>query len=79
MQNVPHQHKAPVLNSPLTIDQYAQQVADCDGLCAITDDMLQTEPDLMRCVTCPFCKETVNAILTATTISCPACKVTVQR
>ncbi|HTE57586.1 MAG TPA: hypothetical protein VK694_02495 [Verrucomicrobiae bacterium] len=63
----------------LTKEHYEQQVADCDGLCIITDDMLAARPDLMRCVTCPFCKEVVNAILTPTTISCPKCEVTVNR
>jgi hypothetical protein len=63
----------------LTVEHYHQQVADCDGLCVITDEMLEASPNLMRCVTCPFCKQIVNAILTPTTISCPECEVTVNR
>jgi hypothetical protein len=63
----------------MTKEQYEQHVADCDGLCVITDHMLEEQPDLMRCVTCPFCKQTVDAILTPTSISCPKCKVTVKR
>lgn len=63
----------------LTKEHYEHQAAECDGLCAITDHMLEQEPDLMRCVTCPFCKESVDAILTPATISCPKCKVTVKR
>ena len=63
----------------LTKEMYEAQVADCDGLCVITDDMLEQTPDLMQCVTCPFCKIVVNAILTKTTITCPECKVTVSR
>jgi hypothetical protein len=63
----------------LTKAQYEQKIAECDGLCVVTDDMLTRTPDLMLCVTCPFCKEVVNAILTGTSISCPKCKVTVDR
>ncbi len=63
----------------LSKEQYKQQQADCDGLCDITDEMLAQEPDLMRCVTCPFCKQTVDAILTPTTISCPKCYIVVSR
>lgn len=62
----------------LTKEQYEQQVADCDGLCVITDEMLQTTPDLMRCVRCPFCLKIVDAILTKTHIACPECKVSVE-
>lgn len=63
----------------LSITEYQQQVADCDGLCVITDDMLAAEPDLMRCVTCPFCRQIVDAVLAPGTISCPECKLTVER
>jgi hypothetical protein len=37
------------------------------------------EPMVLKCVRCPFCRETVNAVLSATHISCPACKVVVRR
>lgn len=63
----------------ITKEQYEQQVLECEDLCVITDHMLEQDPDLMRCVTCPFCKETVDAILTPTSISCPKCKTVVQR
>jgi len=63
----------------LTVDEYRQQVADCDGLCVITDAMVTDNPNLMRCVTCPFCAETVDAILTPTHIACPKCNVSVER
>ncbi len=63
----------------LTKQVYEQQVNDCDGLCVITEEMITKEPELMRCVTCPFCKEIVNAELTPATIHCPACHVTVKR
>lgn len=33
----------------------------------------------MKCVTCPFCKEMVDAVVTATTITCPECKESVNR
>lgn len=63
----------------LTKEQYEQQVADCEDLCVITNDMLQADPNLMKCVRCPFCTETVDAILTDTQIICPACKSTAKR
>lgn len=68
-----------MLAKGLTQEQYEQIAADCDGLCAITDEMVAETPDLMRCVTCPFCKQTVDAILTPSTISCPKCEITVNR
>lgn len=64
----------------LTKDQYEHQKADCDGLCDIDHDRIAADnPNLMPCVTCPFCKVLVDAILTLTTISCPECKITVSR
>ncbi len=66
--------------SSLTKKQYEHQKANCDGLCDIDHDRVSnTNPNLMPCVTCPFCKQIVNAILTPDTISCPECKVTVKR
>lgn len=35
--------------------------------------------EVMSCVTCPFCKETVNAILTKDKIICPSCKKSASR
>ncbi len=65
----------------LTVEKYEHQKSKCEGLCDI--DHLRKpsleNPNLMPCVTCPFCKELVDAILTPTTISCPACEVTVSR
>ena len=68
-------------NTPtLTEEQYHQQAADCDGLCGIDHDRIANDnPNLMPCVTCPFCREIVDAVLTPTTISCPKCEVTVNR
>ncbi len=64
----------------LTKEQYEHQAAHCDGLCSIDHDRIANDnPNLMPCVTCPFCKELVDAILTSTTISCPACKIVVKR
>lgn len=64
----------------LTKERYEHQKADCDGLCDIDHDRIAVDdPTRMPCVTCPFCKELVDAILTATTISCPMCLVTVKR
>lgn len=37
------------------------------------------EPMVLKCVRCPFCKQTVNAVLTETHIACPACGVEVSR
>lgn len=64
--------------STLSIDEYNKEKTDCEGLCDITDEVM-VENNYMRCVTCPFCKETVDAILTKTTIACPACDVIVDR
>jgi hypothetical protein len=64
----------------LTTEQYEHQKAECDGLCDIDHDRIAANnPNLMPCVTCPFCKELVDAILTPTTISCPKCETTVGR
>jgi hypothetical protein len=66
--------------SQLTKESYEQQMAACNGLCAIDHDRIAADdPNLMPCVTCPFCEQVVDAVLTATTISCPACEVTVNR
>lgn len=66
--------------SDLTVEQYEHQAANCDGLCSIDHDRIVNDnPNLMPCVTCPFCKELVDAILTPTTISCPKCKAQVKR
>ena len=66
-----------MLTPKLTAEQYEQQVADCDGLCVISEELLQAT-DRMKCVRCPFCEEIVDAILTETHISCPACRVRVK-
>lgn len=64
----------------LTKEQYEHQKADCDGLCDIDHARIANDdPTRMPCVTCPFCKQLVDAVLTPTTISCPACAVTVTR
>lgn len=66
--------------SDLTKEQYQHQKAACNGLCDIDHDRIAADdPTRMPCVTCPFCKELVDAILTPTTISCPRCEVTVDR
>lgn len=66
--------------SQLTKEQYEAQAAACDGLCDIDHDRISnTDPTLMPCVTCPFCKQLVDAILTPTSIACPSCKVEVTR
>lgn len=64
----------------LTKQQYETQKANCDGMCDIDHDLISsTDPNLMPCVTCPFCKQIVDAILTLDTITCPNCKVSVNR
>jgi len=65
--------------SELTKEQYEQQAADCDGLCVISEEMLEADPNLMKCVRCPFCEQIVNAIITAEEILCPECKATAKR
>lgn len=62
----------------MTAEEYLEQQAACDGLCDITEIVVE-EKGFMRCVTCPFCKATVDAVLTDTTIACPSCKVEVTR
>lgn len=37
----------------------------------------QTDQSLLKCVRCPFCFQTVNAILTDSFIKCPKCEVQV--
>ena len=64
----------------LTVEQYDHQKAECDGLCVIDHDRIANDnPNLMPCVTCPFCKQLVDAVLSPTTISCPSCLVSVSR
>lgn len=64
----------------LTVEAYEKLHDACNGLCEIDHGRLANDnPNLMPCVTCPFCKEIVTAELTPTTIHCPACKITVKR
>lgn len=56
-------------DTELAVDECQDCVVDASQL---PDQMLR------RCVRCPFCKETVTAILTSTHISCPNCKVSVE-
>lgn len=66
--------------SDLTAEEYEHQRDECDGLCEIDHDRIAADdPTRMPCVTCPFCKQLVDAILTPATISCPKCEVTVSR
>lgn len=56
-------------------------MTDCDD-CVMpvhqTDDY-QITPGLLKCVTCPFCKQTVTAIITPEEIKCPECLAVVKR
>jgi hypothetical protein len=66
--------------SNLTKHQYELKKAYCDNLCDIDEKRISADnPNLMPCVTCPFCKQIVDAIITIKTISCPKCKVSVNR
>lgn len=62
----------------MNTEDYTRMKNACDGLCDVTDELVE-DRDMMRCVTCPFCKEMVDAILTKTTIACPACEIIVER
>ena len=62
----------------MKIDEYYHMQSLCDDKCYVTDELIE-EREYMKCVTCPFCKELVNAVLTKSTIACPACKVEVER
>jgi hypothetical protein len=65
-------------NDALTV--YYQQQQACHSACNVTDELLATlDNQQMRCVTCPFCKDIVDAILTKDTITCPTCKIEVRR
>ena len=45
------------------------------------DDSVQNMNDItsIQCVTCPFCKQTVTAIITPEQIECPECKAVVKK
>ncbi len=62
----------------MTTDEYKTSQQACENLCDVTDELV-AERDFMKCVTCPFCKSTVDAVVTEKTIACPKCKVEVQR
>ncbi len=59
-----------------------RELISCGGyLAASEDSVLKTVTrsiDSMKCVTCPFCKKTVDAIVRKNLISCPQCKVAVN-
>lgn len=40
---------------------------------------LQISHNSMKCVNCPFCKKTVDAKVTSSSISCPECRTTVNK
>ncbi len=48
----------------------------CEDCVVPTDNKIS---DDLMCVTCPFCKQTVNAIITLELIICPKCKAEVTR
>ena len=37
------------------------------------DSLVEGSTEKMKCVTCPFCNKTVDAIVTSTKIICPEC------
>ena len=59
-----------------------RELISCGGYLATSEEsMLKTVTrgiDDMKCVTCPFCKKTVDAIVKRNSISCPKCKVEVN-
>ena len=54
----------------------------CGGYLALSEEstlrMVTRASDSMKCVTCPFCKKTVDAIVKNSVITCPECKVQVN-
>mgnify|MGYP007006695489 CR=1 FL=1 len=73
MNNLHSQHS-------LTPTTYRDQKANCDGLCDIDHDRISnTNPNLMQCVTCLFCKVVVDSIFTPETIEFQNCKMVVKR
>lgn len=47
-------------------------------LFGLNESKVETTSSTMECVKCPFCHETVNAIVTSTKIKCPECKAEVS-
>ena len=62
----------------MTKEEYAEKQKKCNSLCDVTHELVE-ERNFMKCVTCPFCKEIVDAIVTTRTIACPACEIIVER
>ena len=62
----------------MTKEEYIEKQKACDTLCDVTDELVE-ERNFMKCVTCPFCKEIVDAIVTKSTIACPKCEIIVER
>jgi hypothetical protein len=41
--------------------------------------LVETANSIMKCVTCPFCKKIVDAVVTSSTIECPECHAKVEK
>jgi hypothetical protein len=54
-------------------------LSECVECVMPTAEFEQTEVIQSLCVRCPFCLQTVNAIVTTETIACPQCKAVVKR
>ncbi len=52
---------------------------DCEE-CVMPVGLSEEDQDttILKCVRCPFCKQSVNAMLTITHITCPKCHVSVK-
>ena len=50
---------------------------DCPD--CVVSDILAPDTGEQMCVTCPFCKQTVTAIITPEQIECPECKAVVKK
>ena len=58
------------------IEAFADAVLACGIDCGPGVEVIKTPQRtavLLRCVTCPFCKQIVDAVLTPSLIICPKC------
>ena len=59
----------------------AEICEECVLPTTFTKDSVQNSKEItsLQCVTCPFCKQTVTAIITPEQIECPECKAVVKK
>jgi hypothetical protein len=55
-----------------------QETEEC-AECVVPAAQNSNDAESLLCVTCPFCHQTVTAILTKENITCPKCRASVNR